>query len=148
MQIASGFNYAWHLNVSGPKGTSKDRTLQLQFGGDFFVQLSYNLDTNQVQVLGGIQATGEVKIPDWMPDMVKKKVAVSGFVQIAGGVARSGTGASGSSAVLQPSAGSQLDVKVTRWLKLSLQIAGSTTVTTGQPTTVEANITPMVTVQF
>ncbi|MBA3942924.1 MAG: hypothetical protein H0X37_00005, partial [Herpetosiphonaceae bacterium] len=137
-------NYAWHVNLEGRPDTSSDRTLQLQIGEDAplqrIFQVSYNLDNQQVQVVVGAQATGDL-------DIVKDVLKLSGFLQILAGVAWTGSPASGSFTVVQPSAGAQLTLT---WgpVQLAIQAAVSATKVAGQPTTGEVNVTPQITIPF
>jgi hypothetical protein len=137
-------NYAWHVNLTGPKGTSKDRTFQLQLGSDRIFTISYNVDTKQAEALGGAQATATV---DWLNRLVKHLVRVDAFVQVLVGVAFTGSPASGTMSVFQPSAGGQVTVTEGR-VQVSVQAAGSITAVAGSPTTGEVNITPTFTFTF
>lgn len=140
--LTAGTNFAWHVNLSGPRGTSSDKSLQLQIGEDAplqrIFQISYNLDNQQVQVVVGGQATGDLTL-------VKDLLKLSGFVQVLAGVAWTGTPASGLFTVVQPSAGGQLTLT---WhgVQFAVQAAGSVTGVRGQPTTAEFNVTPQITV--
>jgi len=140
--LTAGVNYAWHVNLTGPRSTSKDKTLQLQIGEDAplqrIFQISYNLDTQQVQVVVGGQATADLTLVD-------KLLKLSGFVQVLAGVAWTGTPGSGMFTVVQPSAGGQLTL-TWRGVQFAVQVAGSVTAVAGQPTTAEVNVTPQITI--
>jgi len=140
--LTAGTNFAWHVNLSGPRGTSSDKTLQLQVGEDAplqrIFQISYNLDTQQVQVLVGAQATADLTL-------VEHLLKLSGFVQVLAGVAWTGTPASGLFTVVQPSAGGQLTL-TWKGVQFAVQVAASVTSVQGQPTTGEINVTPQVTI--
>jgi Domain of unknown function (DUF4157) len=142
--LTAGTNVAWHVNLTGPRGTSSDKTLQLQVGEDAplqrIFQISYNLDNQQVQVVIGGQATKDVTlVKDWLK--------LSGFVQVLAGVAWTGTPASGMLTVVQPSAGGQLTA-TWKGVQFAVQAAASVTGVKGQPTTAEINVTPQITIPF
>jgi hypothetical protein len=138
----AGTNMAWHVNLTGPPGGSRDATLQLQIGEDAplqrVFQISYNLNNQQVQAVVGGQATADVTL-------VKELLKLSGFVQVLAGVAWTGTPASGVFTVLQPSAGAQLTL-TWRGIQFAVQASASITAAQGQPTTGEVNVTPQVTI--
>jgi Domain of unknown function (DUF4157) len=142
--LTAGTNFAWHVNLSGPRTTSNDKTLQLQVGEDAplqrIFQISYNLNNQQVQVVVGGQATADL-------DLIEHILKLSGFVQVLAGVAWTGTPASGVFTVVQPSVGAQLTLT---WhgIQFSVQAAGSVTAVQGQPPTAEFNITPQITIPF
>jgi len=145
--VAGAVNYAWHANLTGPKGTSKDRAIQLTIGDSRIVQLSYNIDTGQAQVLGGYQLTGDVPLPEGFLKFVNNWVKVQGFLQILAGVAAGGTTPSGSVAIAQPSAGGQV-LFGSGNATVSVQVAGSVTAATAGPATAEVNVTPTFTFSF
>jgi hypothetical protein len=70
---------------------------------------------------------------------------LSGFVQLLGGVASSGSPASGVLTIMQPSAGAQLTA-TWRGVQFAVQGAVSITDQTGQPSTAEINLTPQITI--
>src|SRR5262249_51793114 len=129
--FTAGVNFAGHINLTSPPGASGDATLQLQLGEDAplqrVFQISYNLNTGQVQVVVGGQATADLEI-------VKNLLKLSGFVQILAGVAWTGSPAHGLFSVVQPSAGAQLTLTI-RSIQLAVQVAPSVTAVQGQPVT-------------
>lgn len=143
--FAAGVNYAWHVNLSGPPGKSTDSTLFLQLGeeGRFqrVFQISYNVNNQQFQIIGGGQATtGDLVL-------VKNLLKLSGFAQIVGGVAATGSPSSGSFLILQPSIGGQATLTFGP-VEFSLQVSPSATFGQGQPTTGDINLTPQVLFHF
>jgi hypothetical protein len=138
-----GYSYAWHVAVGG-EVQQPDRTLQLQIGEDAplqrIFQISYNRDNGQVQVVVGGQATGDITL-------VENLLKLSGFVQILAGVAWTGSPASGTFAIVQPSVGGQLTLSFGP-VQLAVQAGASITAAQGQPTTLDANITPQATLTF
>jgi hypothetical protein len=142
-----GFRVQLDVNLSGRRGTSRDRTLQLQIGSDQIYQLSYNLDTRQVQHRVGGQVTQNVPLPSNWPETLRRLVQLQGFAQALAGVANYGTPASGSFRVFQPTAGGQLSVTLGP-VQFSVQAAASITATEGQPTTAELHVTPQITLTF
>ena len=145
--VTGALDFAWHVNLSGPRGTSRDRTLQLQIGSDQIYQLSYNLDTRLVQHLVGGQVTQNVPLPSNWPETLRRLVQLQAFAQALAGVANYGTPASGSFRVFQPTAGGQLSVTLGP-VQFSVQAAASITATERQPTTAELHVTPQITLTF
>jgi hypothetical protein len=151
LTFTAGVNLAAHINLTpGPaqpcrltsSTTSCDATLQLQIGEEASLQrifqISYNMNTGQVQVVAGGQATADL-------DIVKNVLKLSGFVQIVAGVAWTGNPASGMFSVLQPSAGAQLTLTWRR-VQFFAQVAPSVTAVQGQPVTGDINATLGITV--
>lgn len=141
--LTGATNVAWHVNLTGPRSTNQDTTLQLQIGEDAplqrIFQVSYNLDNQQVQVVVGAQGTVDQELLKWLK--------LSGFIQVLAGVAWTGSPASGMLTVVQPSVGGQITAT---WhaVQFAVQASGSITAVRGQPPTAEFNITPQITIPF
>ena len=166
---STAVNWAWHARADKPSAradTPRDTAIQLQFTRSTdmlqaIYQLSYNGTTTppQVQNLGGGQTTTpEIDIAS-IDKATKKLIGAQGFVQILGGVAKTGQEASGTAWVLQPSAGAQVTVHLEavrsprgleslRLPQIVLQDLVSVTGQGGQPPTVENNATLQITFEI
>jgi hypothetical protein len=144
--IALGKQIAWHAALAeGDKPESPDHTIQIQFSEDAkvqrVVQISYNIDTKQSQVLVG----GQVNSPEL--ELVDELLKVSAFVQIMAGIAWTGSTAAGTM-ILQPSAGVQLQLSFGP-VQITMQAGPGFTIPRGDVTTGDFNVTPFqVTVPF
>jgi hypothetical protein len=147
--FTAGMNFASHISLDSRRESSQDATLQFQLAVDGplqpLFQVGYNLNNGQVQELAGYQEQADKDLSEVFRSLRRGLLKLTGFAQILGGVAWTGSPASGMFSVLQHSAGGQLTLK---WhsIEFALQAGPSVTLTQGQPPTADFNATLQATV--
>ncbi|MEH1778478.1 MAG: DUF4157 domain-containing protein [Nostoc sp.] len=142
VQSTVGGQWTWHLNRTG----SVERTIQvsLQRGSEAY-QFGVNLDTGDVQALGGIQIQKETEpplengkpTPNFLGFAIVK---ASVFLQLLGGITTARGEASGA-ITFQVQAGVQVTATFGP-VSVSLQLAPSVTLQQGQGASVDFNVAP------
>lgn len=139
LQSALGGQWAWHLNRSGKP--SKTVQLQLTRGSgpaQEVYQFSVDVDTGDLQFMGGMQVQAETRTVEALKGALKVKGSV--FLQLLGGLTRA-NGQGGGSLTFQVQGGAQVTATFGP-VTVSLQAAPSITYTAGQPIALDFNLAP------
>jgi hypothetical protein len=139
LQSAIGGQWTWHMDRRGPVERSVQVQLQQGEGAlQRIYQFAVNLDTGDVQVMGGVQLQQETPEAHVLGAVLKASV----FLQLLGGVTTAAGSASGSM-TLQVQAGVQLTVTIGP-VQAAVQLAPTWTLQAGQPLATDFNIAPQV----
>jgi hypothetical protein len=139
LQSALGGQWTWHMNRPG----KVERSVQLQLArgsgaAQSIYQFQVNLDTGDVQALVGAQLQKETRTVEVLKSALKVKASV--FLDLLGGITRSGGAASGS-ITFQVQGGAQVTA-IFGPVTVALQAAPSITYQAGQPIAIDFNVAP------